>query len=78
MMQSNTLKDWFRLWYRNMTLWIPATYLQLRPTDLRWYNFSKKETQLYSGLVPFERKWLAREKSGKFNSRQQSSDRHLD
>lgn len=79
MMQSNTFNDCSRLWYGNMTMWVPATsYLQLRAIDLRWYNLSKKETQLYSGLIPFERKWLATEKSGKFNSRKQCPDRHLD
>lgn len=46
------------------------------PTDLRWYNCSKKETEFYSRLVPFKRKWAGPEKSYKFNSRQQSLDRH--
>lgn len=72
MMQSHTFNDCSRLQQQNVTQWVPATSnLQLRPTDLRWSNLSKKETQFYSGLVPLKRKWLGPDNSG--NSFQSSN-----
>ena len=42
--QSNTFNDCPRLQHQNVTLWVPATsHLQLQPTDLRWFNLSKKK-----------------------------------
>lgn len=56
MMQSNTFNDCPRLYYRNVTLRVPATFhLHLWPTDLRWYILSKKKAHNSTlNLFPFK------------------------